>query len=129
MSFATARHTKHFSRDKIMFVASRGLSRQALLSRRKACFVHVFVVTKLLSRQKLYLWQLPPMIQKWRQLLSRQIFVFCSDKNILSRQNYVCRNKTFVATSILLSRQKKVFCMFVTTKMILVAPPADDTRH
>ena len=69
----------------------------------------------------------------WRELpqvsfLSRQIFyhVFCSDKNMLaatkrlSRQNYVCRNKIFVATNTCLSRQK--FCrdkiMFVLRKVL-----------
>ena len=55
-----------------------------------------FVMTKVLSRQNL--------------CLSQQNF--CHDKNV------------FVATSILLSRQKTCF---VATKIILVATPANDT--
>ena len=41
----------------------------------------------------------------------------------MSRQNYGCRDKRFVATSILSSRQKTCF-VFVATKMIRVAAPA-----
>ena len=44
--------------------------------------------------------------------------------NILSRQNYVCRDKSFVAASITFVATKDVF---VATKMILVAAPANDT--
>jgi len=50
-----------------MFVAKKLLSRQIfvatniILSREK----HVFVATKLLSQQKLYLWQLSPMTQNY----------------------------------------------------------------
>ena len=54
-----------------MFVATNVFS-QAYFCRDKRCILlwqtpvchdkHVFAVTKLLSRQKLYLWQLPPMI-------------------------------------------------------------------
>ena len=43
-------------RDKNMFVAT-----SSLLSRQKTCFVFV-ATTKKLSREKLYLWQLPPVI-------------------------------------------------------------------
>ena len=67
--------------------------------------------------------------------------VFCRDKSMLiatkhlSPQTSVCREKhNFVATSILLSRQKICFCrnkmhvMFVVTKMILVAAPVNDSE-
>ena len=45
-----------FCRDK-RFVAT-----SILLSRQKTCFVATNTSTKVLSRQKLYLWQLPPII-------------------------------------------------------------------
>ena len=84
--------------------------------------------------------------------------VFCRDESmpdateLLSRQNYVCRDKSFVATNICrdkhvfvatkasMSQTKRLprqthFCLhlsrqntgFVATKMILVAAPANDT--
>ena len=81
------------------------------------------------------------------RFLSRQLF--CRDKIMFSRQNYVCRDtclpwqmfavtiflsrqnkkiknrdKTFVTTSILLSRQNTCY---VATKMVLVTAPANDT--
>ena len=45
--------------------------------------------------------------------------------NILSRQNYVCRDKSFVAASITFVATKDVF---VATKMVLVAAAANDTQ-
>ena len=56
---------KYDCRDKIMFVAKKYF-----------CFVatnichdkHVFVATKVLSRQKLYLWQLAPVIGRWHTI-------------------------------------------------------------
>ena len=66
--------------------------------------------------------------------LSRQNS-FCSDRYVLSRQN-VCRDKTFVAANIILSRQAYFLSRqtrvcrdkrFVATKMILLAAPANDS--
>ena len=63
--------TTNICRDKHIFVATKGLLRQAYFCRDKHVFIgkhtfvatkHVFVATKLLSRQKWYLWQSPPMI-------------------------------------------------------------------
>jgi len=71
--------------------------------------------------------------------------VFCCDESMLvvtkhlSKQNYVaakyfCHDKSFVATSTCLSQQK-VCCdkfvlrqIFVTTKMVLVVAPANDSQ-
>ena len=82
---------------------------------------------------------------QWRELpqvsfLSRQTCVCRSKTRLLSRQKYVCRKniiffspQKFFAPSILLSRQKMcfVFCrdkIFVATKIILVAAPANDSN-
>ena len=70
-----------------------------------------------------YYWQELPQVS----FLSRQ-------KRLLWRQNYVCCDKSFVTTNIILSRQAYFFsrqktCFvksFVATKMILVAAPAND---
>ena len=70
-------------------------------------------------------------------LRQKTSFAFCRDKQTfvetkdvyLSRQKSVCRDKSFVATSILLSRQTIVSCFdktFVATKTIHVAAPAND---
>ena len=48
--------------------------------------------------------------------------VFCRDKK------YACRDKTFVPTKLCLSRQIFDKHLFVATKTILVAAPANDTR-
>ena len=81
-----------------MFVATNFLPREPYTSfvATKICFA-VFAVTK----------------------------YFCHDKNILSRETQFCRDKSFVASSVLLSQQKTCF---VATKMILVAAPASDKR-
>ena len=112
----------------IIFVTTKVcLSRQNFCC---CCAKHIFVVTKVLSRQT------RACCDK-KRLLSQQ-------KYALSRQNLFSRDKhNLVATSILLSRQKTCFvvtntCLslqthvchnksFVTTKMILVAAPANDT--
>ena len=52
--------------------------------------------------------------------------MFVATKVSLSRQNYVCRDKRFVATSILLSRRVCLDKFFVATKMIFVAALAND---
>ena len=48
---------------------------------------------------------------------TRQNASFVATKVCLSRQNYVCRDKRFVATN----------TCFVATKIILVAAPANDS--
>ena len=74
--------------------------------------------------------------------------VFVATKHVFCRDNeYTCRDKTFVATNLILSRQA-YFCrdkrrvtntcdkhviiagkhVFLATKMILVAAPANDTQ-
>ena len=70
-------------------------------------------------------------IHHWRELpqvwfLSRQNASFVATKICLSQQN-VCRDKSFVATSILFPDKRRV-CRdkpFVATKIILVAAPAN----
>ena len=53
-----------FCHDKNMFVMTSFVTASILLSRQKSCFVatNMCVMTKLLSWQKWYLWQLPPTI-------------------------------------------------------------------
>ena len=56
------------------------------------------------------------------KVLSRQAYFCCSRSNlvmtkVLSQQNYVCCGKSFVTTKI----------CFVTTKMIPVSAPANDS--
>ena len=93
--FGTTVHI--FCRDKSMLLMTKVLLRQifvatnTILSRQNLCRnKHVFVATK---------------------------HIFCHDKNtivainVLSRQTRVCRDKSFVATIILLSRQKTCFVM------------------
>ena len=70
----------------------------------------------------------PPAYQ-WLDL--PQVSFLSRQTRLLSQQKYVCRDKTFVATSILLWGQKTCFVAtstFVATKMILVSAPANDTR-
>ena len=51
-------------------------------------------------------------------------------KHILSRPNFLRDKHNFVETSILLSRQRRLIKhVFVATKMILVAAPANDILH
>ena len=106
-----------FCRDKHNFVAAKLAATNKLLSRQKTCFFprdkHTFVATKI---------------------------YFVAINTCLSRQKYACRDKTFVATKLcmslfvtsrkkkrVLSRRKKH--MFVATKIILVADPANDTAQ
>ena len=101
-----------------------------------------------LSRQKICLSRQTCVCRDKTRLLSQYlcrgaaisvIFLFLSRRSRLfaaSRQNYVCRDKSFVAAKILLSRKTRV-CrekhVFVGTKrlsrqkMVLVAVPANDT--
>ena len=53
-----------------------------------------------LSRQKCYLWQLPPMIDK-RMLVATKLFIVELYTKVVSREAYFCRDKRRV-----LSRQK-----------------------
>ena len=59
-------HKYHFCRDKSMLIVTKVVATSILLSREKTCFVVTntfFVATNTcLSRQKLYLWQLPSMV-------------------------------------------------------------------
>ena len=81
------------------------LSRRIRVCRDKHVF---FTKIRLLSRQAYF-------CQDKRRVLSRQAY-FCQDKRrVLSRQKSACRNKGFVATKLPLSRQK----YFVETKIIL----------
>ena len=114
-----SRHTR-VCRDK-----TRLLSRQMYACSDKITFVattyfyrdKTFVTTNIcLSRQKLHLWQLPPMI------MSCHKYHFCRDKHksmlattkrssglkVLSQQAYFCRDKRRVCRekTRLLSRQK-----------------------
>ena len=87
------------------------------------CVMHTFVVTKDVFSHDIHVCR-----YKSKRVMTK---LFVVTKLCLSRQNYVCRDKRFVATSILLSRKKRCFvstntCLFVTTKMILVAAPAND---
>ena len=80
-----------------------------------------FVATNVLLRQT--------------SLLSRQEY-FCRDKSmlvetkLLPQQTDICGNKRFIATNMIVSRQKTCFFrekhVFVATKMRLVAAPAND---
>ena len=55
----------------------------------------------------------------------------CRDKRrVLSRQKYACSEKTYFLLKLCLSRQNIFVATntcFVATKMMLVAPPANDT--
>ena len=98
--------TKYFYCDKSFVVTNIILSRQAYFCRDK----HVFVVTKLSLRQKRV---------SRNKYLSQQ--KFCRDKD-----KDFCRNKhTFVTT-------KDVFCRdktFVATKIIIVPAPPNDGHY
>ena len=93
-----------------------------------------------LSWQKVLLWQ--TCVGRDKQVFVTTKYIFCHDKNLLW-QTCVCGNKSFVPTQIfchdkrhfffatkLLSRQAYFCCderwVFVVTKMILVAAPAND---
>ena len=122
---------KYACSDKIMFVATKVLSRQAyvchdkrlVLSRetRVCCDKRMLVATKLLLSQN-YVFG-----DKYFSLQT-----FCRDRiyffaTIFSQQNLFDDKHTFVAT-------KDVFCVchdktFVATKMILVAAPTNDRQH
>ena len=122
------------------------VAKTRLLSRRKyACRDKTFVVTnispdkhKLLSRQA-YLCRDKITFVAKSLLLSQQIRVLLRQTHLLFPQKYACRDKSFIAASILLSRQKTGFVatkdefrrdkhVFVATKMILVAAPANDKK-
>ena len=125
-----------------MFVATSNFyfSRQISIYRDK----HVFVAKKLLSLPSKDVFCHDKSKLVVTKLLSRQNY-FGRDK-YMSRQKF-CRDKNmFVATNMLLSRQKDVFCrgkhvllffvfVFVATKIIPVAAPcrlienADHCRH
>ena len=115
--------TKHdFFRDKSMLAATKVLSRQNY-----DCII--FVATNTCLSRQTRVCRDKRMLAATK-LLSRQVY-FCRDKTrLLSRQTRVCRDKhNFVATKLLsrqayVSRDKHVF---VATKMILVAVPANDT--
>ena len=65
-----------------------------------------------------------------KDVFCREKHVFVETKMSLSRQNYVCRDKSeLVATKLCLSRQTfyNVKNMFVATKEILAAAPANDS--
>ena len=104
---------KTFCYEKITLVPSGTIGRschkynfcQKYASRNKT-----FVATKIFCRDKTNICH------------DKHIAYFCDTKVSLSRQNYVCCNRSFVATSILLSRQKTCFVMI---KMIPVAAPAN----
>jgi len=102
--------TKYFCRNKHIFVVTKVLSRQAYFCHDKRCVLtrgkSKLLVTKLLSQQKLCLSQ------------------FVTTK-VLLWQEYFCCDKRHV-----LSRHTRVCCdnhIFVATKMILVAAPANDS--
>ena len=147
-------HNKHvFVVTKTrLFVASKTFAVVTNICRKK----HVFVMTKLLSRQAYFCRNKIHILSWWtcvccdnsklvvhnktfvpiKLCLLQRIFVVTK---LLLRQKYVGRNKCFVMTTTLLSQQKTGFvvtnvytCMccgksFVGTKMILVAAPANDT--
>ena len=123
-------HKYHFCHDK-SFVTTKICLPQQVLS-----WQNIFVMTN----TKVLSWQAYFCCDK-RWVLSWRTHVYC-DKHISVvtkfwlRQNYVCRDKTFVMTKYVFCHDKHVFChdkhVFVTTKLvatkiILVAAPAHDT--
>ena len=90
-------HKNHFCRDK-----NTSFVATKVLSRLTFCCDKAFVAINI--------------------ILSRQAY-FCRDKHVFVVTD-ICRDKSFVAASLLVSRQT---CVFVSTKLILVAAPANDT--
>ena len=103
-----------------MLVFCRDKTMQIFLSRQKFCQdKRNFVATTILSRLKMCF------VADAKDFVSEKKRTnFCYD--------IICREKRFVAASILLSWQKDVFCrdkhVFVVTKIIRVAAPANDTN-
>ena len=118
LSLAGAYHKYHFCHDKHAFIATDTyfVAIKVFLPRQKTCDFLSCAMTKLLLRQKLYLRQLPPMIV-W-------LHGCCRDKIFLSRQIFVATNTCFVAINYVCCKR-----VFVATKIILVAGPANNTKR
>ena len=125
--FGGSCHKYHFCRDKIH-----------LLSRQKyACREKTFVATKLcLSWQNIFVAtkRLSQIFVTTNVFVTTKVLwwqaYFCRDKrHVLSWQICVCHNKSKLFVTKVLSQQNYVCCdkSFVATKMMLVAAPTNDT--
>ena len=75
--FAATKHV--FCRDKSMLVATKLLSPQTRVCRHIFATIFFILLSRQktrLSRQKLYLWQLPPMIEKGPSSIERTLELF-----------------------------------------------------
>ena len=101
------------SRQNTSFVATKVcLSRQKLSRQTRVCRYTSFILTSILLLRKTRVCRDKSMLVATRLCLSRQIFVVT---NVLSPQAFFSR--------------QNVCCVFVATKMILVAAPANDRNR